>query len=114
MKAKELEKIQEILLKHSKEIAEKLWAPQLQGWKFWIVGEIGTEKFSTSDYLSQNTKPNPANYGINEWIVEMKVISDLDDIEAGAEVDAISEWLYTEKFMGINEIAPYFPSRKEE
>jgi len=78
------------LFLNAKKIAEELWAPDLDGWKVWICGSLGTKEISFSSPLTGGTAPNPANYTEKDWIIKQDYITDIIDMSQ-TEIDEAEE-----------------------
>jgi len=78
--------IADTLWVNDEKIAEELWAPDLDGWKVWICGSLGSEKISFSNPLTGGTSPNPANYTKKDWIIKQDYITDIIDMSQ-TEID---------------------------
>ncbi len=94
------EDIKETLRENMEKIAKKIWRPTANRVKFWIHGELGSDKFSLSDYLTGNTQPNPANYNDGEWLISVKTWNDIagmyqSEIEKAQEEDEMVDIVYT-------------------
>ena len=97
-----LEEIQEDVLntlhENLEKIAENIYTGQ-QGWKIWIKGEIGKDEISILGLFSQGTVPNPENYETGEWLIKVKVWTELYDVTYEEEKKIKEEDMMTEVIM---------------
>jgi len=80
------ESIKAALFHNLEKISGVLWQPDLQGWKIWVTGKLGSKAVSISSPLTQGTCPNPANYSPDEWLLELPFWSDIPDL-SGEEME---------------------------
>lgn len=90
MKKEEIDRneVEEILYNNIDEIVEKLWYDEADRWRFWIHGIDGSDEITFSNYVSQNTVPNPENYGDNDWLIIVETWNDI----SGVSAEKIEKW----------------------
>ena len=90
------EDILDTLHENIEKIAEKIYAPDMDGWQFWIHGEIGSDEISFSDSLTQGTTPNSANYNKGEWLIKVPFMTELGNMTYEQEEEIKEKGLLTE------------------
>ena len=80
-------------------IAENIYREGQQGWKIWIKGEIGKDGISVLGPFSRATVPNSENYETGEWLIKVKVWTELYDVTYEEEEKIKEEDMMTEVIM---------------
>ena len=108
--------IETTLFVNAEKIAKELWAPNLDGYKVWICGKLGSEKIIFSSPISGGTSPNPSNYSETEWLIKQEYITDIpemsqEEIDTAEKSGDILDII--QRLLDFDELAnmAYFPAR---
>jgi len=97
---KEIKEIEGTLFGNLEKLAKELWAPNLSGWRVWVLGKVGSDEISFSEPVTTGTKPNPANYSEDDWLIEMDYVTDVVDMSQ-EEIEAAEKETITDVLIGI-------------
>ena len=119
LESKIVNEIVSTLFSNNVKISEELWAPNLDGWKIWICGRLGSNKITFSNPISGGTSPNPTNYDVDEWIIEEEYWTDIPDmdqeeIDEAEKNNEISDIILNQIDVDALTSRAFFPNNKEE